>query len=394
MAVLAQEEKMKLRRISDRIFYTHFETDRDRPLLGYIRGDRLCMAVDAGHSAAHVKEFYEALKKEGLPLPDLTVLTHWHWDHSFGLHAACGISVSSGRTADHLREIISGYGDSIEQHFLALDEHIRAEYAGSEPIVVTVPDVEYHGKLTVDLGGVHACLFEAPSAHTDDSTLVYVPEEKTLFLGDAICGEYPTWRVDPDRMNALIHVIDEIDFVHALTGHWEVWTKKEVMEHMKEEIMENAAAETSGSKAPATQEQYLENAFRAREELDKGGYTCVLRSEEGMLCSSEHGIRPLLLWIRKGTDLKDYSAADQIVGKAAALLYAKMGVRAVYAKLLSEKAIPVLERYGIVYYADETAPFIINRAGDGMCPMEQTVLQIEDPDEAAEALAKKVVELS
>jgi hypothetical protein len=29
-----------------------------------------------------------------------------------------------------------------------------------------------------------------------------------------------------------------------------------------------------------------------------------------------------------------------------------------------------------------------------MCPMEQTVLQIEDPDEAAEALAKKVVELS
>lgn len=386
---------MELRRVTDRIFYTHFETERDRPLLGYIRGDRLCMAVDAGHSAGHVKEFYEALIKEGLPLPDLTVLTHWHWDHSFGLHAIHGISVSSGRTAEHLREIINGFGCSIGQYFLNLDEHIRAEYAGGEPIVVTLPDMEYHGELTIDLGGVHARLFEASSAHTDDSTLVYVPEEKALFLGDAICGEYPTWKVDPDRMNALIGVVRDIDFVHALTGHWEAWTKEEVVEHMKEEIAENAAVEELvSSRVIIPQEQYLENASRAREELDKYGYTCVLRGKEGMLCSSEHGVRPLLLWIRKGTDLKDYSAADQIVGKAAALLYAKMGVRAVNTRLLSEKAIPVLERYGIVYCADETAPFIINRAGDGMCPMEQTVMQIEDPEQAVEALARKVVELS
>ena len=386
---------MELIKVTDRIYYTHFEVERDRPLLGYIRGDRLCLAVDAGHSAAHTEEFYEALKKEGLPLPDLTVLTHWHWDHTFGLHAIHGVSVSSRRTAEHLREILNAYGDSIEQHFLSLDEHIRAEYAGGERITVRTPDMEYQGELTIDLGGVHACLFEAPSAHTDDSTLVYVPEEKTLFFGDAICGEFPTWKVDPFRMSALTGVVEDIDFVHALTGHWEAWTKDEVLDHMKEEIMENAAEKTADNcRGIIPREEYLKNAGKAREEMEKNGYTCVLRSEEEMLCSKEHGVRPLLVWIRAGKDLKEYSAADQIVGKAAALLYAKMGVRAVNTKLLSEKAIPVLERYGILYEADETAPYIINRAGNGMCPMEQTVTQIEDPDQAVEALARKVVELS
>ena len=159
--------------------------------------------------------------------------------------------------------------------------------------------------------------------------------------------------------------------------------------------MENAAAEEAVSgRVIIPQEEYLKNAMKAREEMDRSGFTCVLRSEEEMLCSKEHGVRPLLVWIRAGKDLKEYSAADQIVGKAAALLYAKMGVRAVNTKLLSEKAIPVLERYGILYDADETAPFIINRAGNGMCPMEQTVMEIEDPDQAVEALARKVVELS
>ena len=76
---------MELIKVSDRIWYSMFEEERDRPCLGYIRGDDWSIAVDAGHSDAHVEEFYEALKKEQLPLPALTVITHWHWDHAFGI---------------------------------------------------------------------------------------------------------------------------------------------------------------------------------------------------------------------------------------------------------------------------------------------------------------------
>ena len=76
---------MELIQVSDRVWYSMYEEERDRPILGYVRGDRWSLAVDAGHSDAHVKGFYEALEKEGLPLPSVTVLTHWHWDHTFGM---------------------------------------------------------------------------------------------------------------------------------------------------------------------------------------------------------------------------------------------------------------------------------------------------------------------
>ena len=67
-----------LKKLTDRIWYFPFEEERDRPNMGYIRGDKWSLAVDAGHSAAHTQAFYKALQENGLPLPEITVLTHWH----------------------------------------------------------------------------------------------------------------------------------------------------------------------------------------------------------------------------------------------------------------------------------------------------------------------------
>ena len=57
---------MKLIRWTDRVWYYPFEQERDRPNLGYIRGDKWSLAVDAGHSDAHVQAFYAALEEAGL----------------------------------------------------------------------------------------------------------------------------------------------------------------------------------------------------------------------------------------------------------------------------------------------------------------------------------------
>ena len=56
---------MELIRLSERVWYYPFEEERDRPNLGYIRGDSWSLAVDADHSAAHTAEFYRALREAG-----------------------------------------------------------------------------------------------------------------------------------------------------------------------------------------------------------------------------------------------------------------------------------------------------------------------------------------
>ena len=35
----------------------------------------------------NVQDFYNAIDLEHFKKPDFTVITHWHYDHTFGLHA-------------------------------------------------------------------------------------------------------------------------------------------------------------------------------------------------------------------------------------------------------------------------------------------------------------------
>ncbi len=41
---------MELKNLSEHIWYMPFEEKRDRPNLGYVKGDKLSLAIDAGHS--------------------------------------------------------------------------------------------------------------------------------------------------------------------------------------------------------------------------------------------------------------------------------------------------------------------------------------------------------
>ena len=45
---------MELYKLSNRIYYSTHEEQRDRPSLGYILGDNFSIAVDAGHSYNHL----------------------------------------------------------------------------------------------------------------------------------------------------------------------------------------------------------------------------------------------------------------------------------------------------------------------------------------------------
>ena len=131
-----------------------------------------------------------------------------------------------------------------------------------------------------------------------------------------------------------------------------------------------------------------------REILEQGGYSCVICSGEKTYASGDRGIKPLLRWIREGINVRGGAAADLIVGKAAALLYVKLGISSLYAAVLSEQGEKILQEHGIVYTYGEKVPYIINRAGNGMCPMEQTVREISDPEDAVGALEAKLSELA
>lgn len=132
---------------------------------------------------------------------------------------------------------------------------------------------------------------------------------------------------------------------------------------------------------------------RLRGRLEREDLTCIVQKGDRILTSRRRGIRPLLEWIAQGEDLRGASAADKIVGKAAALLYVLMGVKEVFAGTLSESGLAVLTRNGVQAEYAVLAPHIVNRAGTGLCPMEEMVLAVDDPAAAYAALREKAEQL-
>lgn len=124
---------------------------------------------------------------------------------------------------------------------------------------------------------------------------------------------------------------------------------------------------------------------RARARLSEGGFTCVMCREEQTLVSTQRGVKPLLSWLSEGRG-EDFSAADKVVGGGAAFLYVLLLVREVYAEVMSEPALETLTKHGIKAEYGTLCDNIINRAGTGICPIEQAVAGIDDPTEALKAI--------
>lgn len=137
----------------------------------------------------------------------------------------------------------------------------------------------------------------------------------------------------------------------------------------------------------------MKDLQNAKKILEDGNFTCVLCSGDTVHTTAERGVKPLVRWLTEGTDLRNFSAADRVVGKATAYLYCLLGVKAVHSRVMSGAAARVLEENGIAASQDALVENIINRQGTGICPFEETVWEIRDPQEALAAIRCKMEQM-
>lgn len=133
----------------------------------------------------------------------------------------------------------------------------------------------------------------------------------------------------------------------------------------------------------------------AKEQLhNNNNFSIVIVGENDVYTSTKHGVAPLLEILDGGDDvIKNSFVADKVVGKAAALLMVKGGVKEVYADIISSHALDVFEKYKVKTYYGNLVEYIINRDKTGMCPMEKAVLEVDEPNTAYDVLKKKIAEM-
>ena len=135
---------------------------------------------------------------------------------------------------------------------------------------------------------------------------------------------------------------------------------------------------------------YLE---KARSILLREHYRLVLCGEDATYFDTRRGVAPLLALLDDGAEVTGFAAADRVVGKAAAFLYLRLGVTAVYAQVISDSALALLTDHGVEVEVETVVPQIRNRAGDGYCPMETVCLPLADPVEAEQAVRRRLAQM-
>ena len=150
----------------------------------------------------------------------------------------------------------------------------------------------------------------------------------------------------------------------------------------------NGAASRDGASRPHPKGEGMNDLERAKEGLS-GHTLCLARGEE-VLVRDERGIAPMMALLAEGKSLIGFSAADRVVGKAAAMLFVKAKIRELFAETISRSAAEFLEENGLPFSYRTMTEYIVNRDGTGRCPMESAVLSCNDAEEGYLLLQQKL----
>lgn len=171
-----------LKQLTNRIYYLPHDAKTDRPILSAICGNHQTLIVDSGNSDKHAKLFLSEIGQYQISNCNSVVLTHWHWDHSFGTFQMKLFTIAHEKTKNHLEKLI-GYNWSNE----ALDERvekglenmfcsemIKKEFGEERSITITLPNITFKEELEIDLGDIRCMVKHVGGDHSDDSSVMFI----------------------------------------------------------------------------------------------------------------------------------------------------------------------------------------------------------------------------
>jgi glyoxylase-like metal-dependent hydrolase (beta-lactamase superfamily II) len=199
------------------------------------------IAIDAGTRPDFAKGAYEALQAYAPGLPPLTTvfITHAHWDHVGGHSYFRGLNP---RPRFYGRE---NYREDFEQQINGPDvfgKQFFGERFRPNDVFSYKPDTTIDKRTELNIGGSKFELIPARGGETSDAMLIYLPEEKVMFMGDIIM---PYLGAPFDEAGDLQGLLDAIDVVvsrnpqHLLHGHEPLtrnFTSPPILSHLKTDL--------------------------------------------------------------------------------------------------------------------------------------------------------------
>ncbi len=133
----------------------------------------------------------------------------------------------------------------------------------------------------------------------------------------------------------------------------------------------------------------------AIDKINKNQASCILvRNNEQIYTANGRGVTPLLTAYTTEAPLMENAVlVDKIIGKGAAIIAVLGKVKVVYTQTISQAAKDYLLKNDITVHYNRCVSVISNRQKTGICPIEQAVLNENDPVVALNLIIQKIDDL-
>lgn len=213
--------KREIIRLRERVWIYPPDREHLEPTIGWVSTGAGVVVIDSGNSPEHGQRVLRAIQATTAEPLRYLINTHRHWDHTFGnqafdapiiAHTLCRRKMEQNARDDWAPDKLLGW---VEGWVLAHVPALRVEQF--EALRLVLPEVTFSGRLKLVLSSTRFELIYLGGVHSYDSIGVYLPQERLLFLADALYGQ--PGRVAPERARRLLDRIEALGVETFVAGH-------------------------------------------------------------------------------------------------------------------------------------------------------------------------------
>lgn len=223
---------MKAEKISDHVYVD--TSGEGRGNIGAIELPSYTLVVDSTMFPTTARGFRTSLESQTKSPIRKLVLTHCHADHVLGnqIFRDCEI-VSSNTLKKRMKQLAS---TEWTPQKLAEYEEKFPEFTGKlRDVTITLPTKTFEKTMRIEDGDVSATVTHS-GGHSEDTSYLYFPKEKTLFSGDLIFAKSFPWGADktcdPEKWMQGLKRFKEMDIDAIVPGHGPICGREEVENYL------------------------------------------------------------------------------------------------------------------------------------------------------------------